>query len=50
MIDDRLALRASGSADISHSRLTLAAQEYILVIVLFALAGYTEYDKWTRRC
>jgi len=23
--------------------------EYLLVIVLFALAGYTEYDKWTRR-
>jgi len=24
--------------------------EYILVIVLIALAAYTEYDKWTRRC
>ena len=24
--------------------------EYILVIGLIALAGFTEYDKWTRRC
>jgi len=24
--------------------------EYILVIGLLALAAYTEYDKWTRRC
>jgi hypothetical protein len=24
--------------------------EYILVIGLVALAGFTEYDKWARRC
>jgi len=24
--------------------------EYIVVIVLAALAAYTEYDKWTHRC
>jgi hypothetical protein len=24
--------------------------EYIVVIVLAALAAYTEYDKWSRRC